>query len=621
MMDMTGSPQDYYVSLFTVIADILISVAYFAIPVEMWFFQRNLPGPVPHQYILILYQMFILACGVTHLTAVWAPWTQTAVAQLVVKLVCAALSVGTAVIMVKVIPMAFSLPVKAEMLARELGARIRHGHHLQATNELLVKFRKMTHNIRKTLDVSTICDTAVYELCNALTVSGVAVFFPEDGRYRCTAEYIKHKSENPSTSPLSPTLVKTHYWKTITVPSDCETLRRMDGVTCASHISHSEISSMVAKQRGVLYSSGMIMAFALPNTDQRGLVLAFNEKDQWCPSQEDFELFEDIVSQVQIALEQAYQIRQETKRNDQFNNQVQKNDELSKAKRNAEMANEIKSQLLSTLNKEFGGPIIQIKLLCQQIANTDLEAGQVKYIESILNYNQTLSDVLNEANDFVHAEAGDLTLNQYTFNLKDTFSTVIPNIENLCENKQVEFTWRIDSLVPSHWMGDNLRLRKMLLNMATNSLQFTHQGRLDMVVSLEDIPPSEWMLSNMDLKSTSSWSHYTHPFPPTLTKDSLPASSKDVQDSLIPLKLYVHIKNTGKNILDKSLDQMFRSLALGDPIINHPTNAKLSLNLTTLCQLVKLMGGSISVWTHGMEGTIFSYGLTLCMTSPKTPKS
>ncbi len=92
-----------------VISDSLIALAYFAIPVMLvWFVRRR--RDVPFTWMFVLFGVFIVACGTTHLMEVWNIWHANYWVDGVIKAITAAASVPTAILLAQMMPRALSLP-------------------------------------------------------------------------------------------------------------------------------------------------------------------------------------------------------------------------------------------------------------------------------------------------------------------------------------------------------------------------------------------------------------------------------------------------------------------------------------------------------------------------------
>jgi hypothetical protein len=99
-----------------VVADSLIALAYFSIPVALISFVRR-RRDVAFSWIFWLFALFITACGATHVMAIWTLWNGSYGIEALVKVVTALASVATAIILWPLIPKALALPSPAHLRA------------------------------------------------------------------------------------------------------------------------------------------------------------------------------------------------------------------------------------------------------------------------------------------------------------------------------------------------------------------------------------------------------------------------------------------------------------------------------------------------------------------------
>jgi signal transduction histidine kinase len=97
-----------------VIADALIAAAYFSIPVALAVFVSR-RRDLAFSWLIVLFAIFITACGTTHLFAIWTLWNPDYGPEAVVKALTALASVGTAIVMWPLIPRALALPSPAQL--------------------------------------------------------------------------------------------------------------------------------------------------------------------------------------------------------------------------------------------------------------------------------------------------------------------------------------------------------------------------------------------------------------------------------------------------------------------------------------------------------------------------
>ena len=90
-------------------SDLLIFAAYFAIPVAIWTFVSKRPN-IEMKGLARLFAAFILWCGLTHIVNLVTLWWPIYEFQALVKVVTAAISVTTAVVIFPLIPKALAIP-------------------------------------------------------------------------------------------------------------------------------------------------------------------------------------------------------------------------------------------------------------------------------------------------------------------------------------------------------------------------------------------------------------------------------------------------------------------------------------------------------------------------------
>ena len=98
-----------------VISDALIALAYFTIPITLvWFIRKR--RDLPFSWMFALFGVFIVACGATHLMEIWNLWHASYWLAGAIKAVTAAASVGTAILLVTLVPKLLDLPTHAQWI-------------------------------------------------------------------------------------------------------------------------------------------------------------------------------------------------------------------------------------------------------------------------------------------------------------------------------------------------------------------------------------------------------------------------------------------------------------------------------------------------------------------------
>ena len=108
------------------VSDSIIALAYYSIPLTLLYFVRK-RRDLPFDWIFLLFGAFIVACGTTHILAVWTLWQPNYWFSGFIKAITAAISLSTAVLLIRLIPKALALPSPAQLeeANRQLASEIR----------------------------------------------------------------------------------------------------------------------------------------------------------------------------------------------------------------------------------------------------------------------------------------------------------------------------------------------------------------------------------------------------------------------------------------------------------------------------------------------------------------
>jgi signal transduction histidine kinase len=120
-----------------IVSDSLIALAYSTIPITLVYFVRK-RRDLPFNWIFLCFGMFILTCGATHAVEVWTLWHATYWLSGAVKVVTAAASVSTAILLVQLVPQALALP-SLEIWKREVAERVLAEEALFKANRRLIE--------------------------------------------------------------------------------------------------------------------------------------------------------------------------------------------------------------------------------------------------------------------------------------------------------------------------------------------------------------------------------------------------------------------------------------------------------------------------------------------------
>ena len=105
-----------------VISDLIIATSYFSIPVALWYFAQKRPD-VPFRWVFVLFGIFVMACGSTHLFSIWNIWQADYWPEAGMKVVTAAASLFTAIMLWPLLPRALAMPNRQQLAEAETKAQ------------------------------------------------------------------------------------------------------------------------------------------------------------------------------------------------------------------------------------------------------------------------------------------------------------------------------------------------------------------------------------------------------------------------------------------------------------------------------------------------------------------
>ncbi|SFS14167.1 PAS domain S-box-containing protein [Dyella sp. OK004] len=142
----------------------------------------------------------------------------------------------------------------------------------------------------------------------------------------------------------------------------------------------------------------------------------------------------------------------------------------------AEAASKAKSDFLANMSHEIRTPMNAVLGMLQLLQRTSLDDKQRDYTSKTETAATTLLALLNDVLDFSKIEAGRQTLEIHEFDLDQMLREISVIVSANVGNKDVEVVFDIDPRIPDWLMGDSLRLRQVLINLAGNAVKFTQAG-------------------------------------------------------------------------------------------------------------------------------------------------
>ncbi len=158
--------------------------------------------------------------------------------------------------------------------------------------------------------------------------------------------------------------------------------------------------------------------------------------------------------------------------------------ELRQAKREAEKANQAKTEFLANISHELRTPMNAILGMLTLSLGEELTEVMRDYLTTAHESAQTLLYLLNDLLDFSRMTAGHMELESEPFRLRETLDMAMKSLSLRASEKGLELVCHINPRVPNTFRGDAMRLRQIIINLAGNAIKFTQQGEVVVTVGL-----------------------------------------------------------------------------------------------------------------------------------------
>jgi len=243
--------------------------------------------------------------------------------------------------------------------------------------------------------------------------------------------------------------------------------------------------------------------------------------------------------------------------------------ELPAAQPDTPQLDQVKGVFLASLNHEIRTPLSGIMGMLDLLLETSIDDDQRDYLNAARLCADSLSELLNSSLEYAALEAGQISLEESEFSVKEMLEAALGQQRTKADLKQLRLRLTLDAGLPETLIGDASRLRELMGHLVNNAVKFTHTGSVDVRVSIR-------------------------------TTATLPK----------PDVLIAEVRDTGIGIPADKLGSIFESFQPGESGLARAYPG-LGLGLALAQKLATVMGGSILVESQHGVGSTFTLEVPL----------
>lgn len=240
---------------------------------------------------------------------------------------------------------------------------------------------------------------------------------------------------------------------------------------------------------------------------------------------------------------------------------------VEEKRKEALAANNAKSDFLANMSHEIRTPMNAIIGISEIVLRSNISKDVRERMLCIKDSSKTLVSIVNEILDFSKIEAGKFEIIPVPYHIKSLISDAATIGTLRVENSSIEFVLDIDKKMPSKLLGDEIRIRQILMNLVTNATKFTKTGKITLKV----------------------WCEYC-------------------DDDSEKVVLHMAVADTGIGIKEADIARLFSSFMQVDTRRNRLVEGT-GLGLAITKKLTELMQGSIRVQSEYGVGSEFTVSI------------
>ena len=253
--------------------------------------------------------------------------------------------------------------------------------------------------------------------------------------------------------------------------------------------------------------------------------------------------------------------------------EIQRTEEMRRAKEMADQANRAKSAFLAVVSHEIRTPMTGIMGILRLFKDTKLSKEQADYLLTIQKSSDTMMALLNDILDFEKIESGNMEMEEIDFDLPKLVQGVVTLMAGHAADRKNVLVADFPDDFPVFLKGDPNRLRQVLLNLVNNAIKFTQNGSVTIRLRAVRVEKKH------------------------------PGIKGDYE-------VYFGVEDTGIGISEKAQEKLFTPFEQADSSVSRQYGGT-GLGLEICKKLVAAMGGSIGMTSQIGVGSTFYFSLLM----------